>query len=78
MVDVVESSLSAEIFPWGGPKLCYGEIYFMTHRLHEKLRMIESRRGASFAGLFGTALYLGAISRRRVQYEVWPSLPHWP
>jgi len=31
--------------------------------------LTESRRGASFAGLFGTALYLGAISRRRVQYE---------
>lgn len=31
--------------------------------------MVESRRGASFAGLFRTALYLGTISRRRVRYE---------
>lgn len=31
--------------------------------------MVESRRGASFAGLFGSALHFGTISRRRVQYE---------
>lgn len=37
--------------------------------LHEKLRMVENRRGASFASLFGSALHLGIISRRRVQYE---------
>lgn len=37
--------------------------------LHDKLRVAESRRGASFAVLFGSALYLGIISRRRVHYE---------
>lgn len=37
--------------------------------LHDKLRMAESRQGASFAVLFGSALCLGIISRRRVHYE---------
>lgn len=38
-------------------------------RVHEKLRNAESRKGASFNALFGYALYLGIISRRRVHYE---------
>lgn len=38
-------------------------------RVHEKLRNAESRKGASFGALFGCALYLGIISRRRVHYE---------
>eukprot|EP00262_Sarcandra_glabra_P019728 TRINITY_DN757_c0_g1_i1.p1 TRINITY_DN757_c0_g1~~TRINITY_DN757_c0_g1_i1.p1 ORF type:complete len:710 (+),score=119.17 TRINITY_DN757_c0_g1_i1:141-2270(+) len=37
--------------------------------VHEKLRNAESRKGASFGALFGSALYLGIISRRRVHYE---------
>ncbi|XP_038976891.1 uncharacterized protein LOC113461687 isoform X2 [Phoenix dactylifera] len=37
--------------------------------LHEKLRKAECRKGASFGALFGSALYLGTISRRRVYYE---------
>lgn len=38
-------------------------------RVHEKLRASESRNGASFIALFGPALSLGIISRRRVHYE---------
>ncbi|XP_039689791.1 uncharacterized protein [Medicago truncatula] len=37
--------------------------------VHEKLRASESRNGASFIALFGPALSLGIISRRRVHYE---------
>lgn len=37
--------------------------------LHEKLRNTEIREGASFGALFGSALWLGIISRRRVYYE---------
>jgi len=37
--------------------------------VHEKVRASESRNGASFIGLFGPALSLGIISRRRVYYE---------
>ncbi|CAK9161064.1 unnamed protein product [Ilex paraguariensis] len=37
--------------------------------MHEKLRNTESREGASFGALFGPALCLGIISRRRVHYE---------
>ncbi|XP_077235482.1 DNA photolyase [Tasmannia lanceolata] len=37
--------------------------------VHEKLRSSESRDGASFGALFGSALYLGIVSRRRVHYE---------
>ncbi|OVA14546.1 DNA photolyase [Macleaya cordata] len=37
--------------------------------VHEKLRNAESRSGASFRALFGSALFLGIISRRRVYYE---------
>ncbi|MCL7036961.1 hypothetical protein MKW94_002684 [Papaver nudicaule] len=37
--------------------------------VHEKLRNAESRTGASFRVLFGSALLLGIISRRRVYYE---------
>ncbi|KAH9678290.1 photolyase/cryptochrome alpha/beta domain-containing protein [Citrus sinensis] len=37
--------------------------------LQEKLCNAESRDGASFATLFGPALCLGIISRRRVHYE---------
>ncbi|XP_057456991.1 uncharacterized protein LOC130747947 isoform X2 [Lotus japonicus] len=37
--------------------------------VHEKVRSYESRNGASFIGLFGPALSLGIISRRRVYYE---------
>lgn len=37
--------------------------------LHEKLRKAERRKGASFGALFGSALYLGTISRRRVYHE---------
>lgn len=37
--------------------------------VHEKLRTAEIRDGASFFALFGPALCLGIISRRRVYYE---------
>ncbi|KAJ8470631.1 hypothetical protein OPV22_024974 [Ensete ventricosum] len=37
--------------------------------LHDKLRKAETRKGASFSVLFGSALYFGTISRRRVYYE---------
>ncbi|XVE58698.1 hypothetical protein DITRI_Ditri04bG0189700 [Diplodiscus trichospermus] len=37
--------------------------------VHERLRNAETRDGASFSSLFGPALCLGIISRRRVHYE---------
>ncbi|XWS61020.1 hypothetical protein CRYUN_Cryun07bG0089900 [Craigia yunnanensis] len=37
--------------------------------VHERLRNAETRDGASFTSLFGPALCLGIISRRRVHYE---------
>lgn len=37
--------------------------------VHQRLRETESRNGASFGALFGSALQLGIISRRRVYYE---------
>ncbi|XP_057482118.1 uncharacterized protein LOC130769025 isoform X2 [Actinidia eriantha] len=37
--------------------------------VHEKLHNAESREGASFGTLFGSALGLGIISRRRAHYE---------
>ncbi|XP_073124044.1 uncharacterized protein [Henckelia pumila] len=37
--------------------------------VHAKLRQAEKREGASFQVLFGSALLLGIISRRRVYYE---------
>ncbi|CAK8575378.1 unnamed protein product [Lathyrus sativus] len=37
--------------------------------VHDKLRASENRNGASFNALFGPALSLGIISRRRVHYE---------
>ncbi|KAJ9536347.1 hypothetical protein OSB04_un000483 [Centaurea solstitialis] len=37
--------------------------------VHEKLRNAETREGASFGTLFGPALQLGIVSRRRVYYE---------
>ncbi|XP_074281874.1 uncharacterized protein LOC141606585 isoform X2 [Silene latifolia] len=37
--------------------------------VHQRLRETESRTGASFLALFGCALQLGIISRRRVHYE---------
>ncbi|XP_058768414.1 uncharacterized protein LOC131642150 isoform X1 [Vicia villosa] len=37
--------------------------------VHDKLRASENRNGASFNALFGSALSLGIISRRRVYYE---------
>ncbi|KAE8022417.1 hypothetical protein FH972_008219 [Carpinus fangiana] len=37
--------------------------------VHERVRNAETRDGASFIALFGPALYLGIISRRRVHYE---------
>lgn len=37
--------------------------------VHERLRNAETRNGASFIALFGPALCLGIISRRRVHYE---------
>lgn len=38
-------------------------------RVHERVHNAETRDGASFIALFGPALYLGIISRRRVHYE---------
>ena len=43
--------------------------YCALPRVHQKLRETESRNGASFGALFGSALQLGIISRRRVYYE---------
>ncbi|XP_062198763.1 uncharacterized protein LOC133901398 isoform X2 [Phragmites australis] len=37
--------------------------------LHDKVRLAETRDGASFYSLFGTAIQLGVISRRRVYHE---------
>lgn len=37
--------------------------------LHDKLRISERRRGTSFSALFGCALSLGVLSRRRVFFE---------
>ncbi|XP_022736721.1 uncharacterized protein LOC111289719 [Durio zibethinus] len=37
--------------------------------VHKRLRNAETRDGASFTSLFGPALCLGIISRRRVHYE---------
>ncbi|KAH6761249.1 DNA photolyase [Perilla frutescens var. frutescens] len=37
--------------------------------VHAKLRLAEKREGASFQSLFGSALLLGIISRRRVYFE---------
>ncbi|KAL0304149.1 UNVERIFIED_CONTAM: Pheophytinase, chloroplastic [Sesamum radiatum] len=37
--------------------------------VHEKLRLSEKREGASFQALFGSALLLGIVSRRRVYDE---------
>ncbi|KAM6582164.1 hypothetical protein CsatB_009166 [Cannabis sativa] len=37
--------------------------------VHERVRYTESREGASFIELFGPALSLGIVSRRRVHYE---------
>ncbi|KAK0598107.1 hypothetical protein LWI29_031698 [Acer saccharum] len=37
--------------------------------VHERLRNAESRDGASFFALFGPAVCLGIVSRRRVHYE---------
>lgn len=42
---------------------------YPRYRVHERLRQAESREGASFGALFGSALLLGIISRRRVYYE---------
>jgi hypothetical protein len=38
-------------------------------RLHDKVRLAETMDGASFYTLFGTAIQLGVISRRRVYHE---------
>lgn len=43
-------------------------------RLHDKLRLAETRDGASFYTLFGPAIQLGVVSRRKayndtIQYE---------
>ena len=38
-------------------------------RVHARLRDAETRPGASFFKLFGPALCLGIVSRRRVHYE---------
>ncbi|KAL7146506.1 hypothetical protein ABFS83_06G045300 [Erythranthe nasuta] len=37
--------------------------------VHDKLRLAETREGASFQALFGSALLLGIISRNRVYFE---------
>ncbi|XP_051138148.1 uncharacterized protein LOC127256275 [Andrographis paniculata] len=37
--------------------------------VHEKQRLAEEREGASFQALFGSALLLGIITRRRVYFE---------
>ncbi|XP_015878340.3 uncharacterized protein LOC107414695 [Ziziphus jujuba] len=37
--------------------------------VHERVRNAESREGASFGKLFGPAISLGIVSRRRVHYE---------
>lgn len=38
-------------------------------RVHDKQLEAETRKGASFHALFGSALLLGIISTRRVYYE---------
>lgn len=47
---------------------CFKNLNFNC-RVHEKLRKAEIREGASFDALFGSALCLGIISRRRVYFE---------
>uniref|UniRef100_A0A5B7B6X5 AB hydrolase-1 domain-containing protein n=1 Tax=Davidia involucrata TaxID=16924 RepID=A0A5B7B6X5_DAVIN len=46
-----------------------GTILDDWQEVHEKLRLAESREGASFGTLFGSALCLGIISRRRAHCE---------
>ncbi|KAA8539813.1 hypothetical protein F0562_026505 [Nyssa sinensis] len=46
-----------------------GTVLDEWQEVHEKLRHAENREGASFGTLFGSALCLGIISRRRAYYE---------
>lgn len=46
-----------------------GTARYDWQEVHAKLRDAESREGASFGNLFGSALSLGIISRRRALYE---------
>lgn len=46
-----------------------GTARYDWQEVHAKLRDTESREGASFGNLFGSALSLGIISRRRALYE---------
>ncbi|KAH7668428.1 putative hydrolase/acyltransferase (alpha/beta hydrolase superfamily) protein [Dioscorea alata] len=46
-----------------------GTARYDWQELHQKLREAETRKGASFGVLFGPALRLGIISRRRVHHE---------
>lgn len=46
-----------------------GTARYEWQEVHQKLRETETREGASFGALFGSALFLGIISRRRVYYE---------
>lgn len=43
--------------------------FLILTRVHARLRHAETRPGASFFKLFGPALCLGIVSRRRVHYE---------
>lgn len=42
---------------------------YICCRVHERVYNAESQEGASFIKLFGLALSLGIISRRRVHHE---------
>lgn len=46
-----------------------GFSHYYCYRVHERVRNAEAREGASFTKLFGPALSLGIVSRRRVHYE---------
>ncbi|KAF5731089.1 hypothetical protein HS088_TW19G00693 [Tripterygium wilfordii] len=46
-----------------------GTARYDWQEVHDRLRTVETRDGASFAALFGRALHLGTVSRRRVYYE---------
>ncbi|KAL8552576.1 hypothetical protein ACS0TY_001314 [Phlomoides rotata] len=46
-----------------------GTSRYEFQEVHAKLRLTEKREGASFQALFGSALLLGIISRRRVYFE---------
>lgn len=44
-------------------------LFSIDRRLHDRVRITETREGSSFHTLFGCALCLGIVSRRKVYHE---------